>query len=522
MLRSCFLSDAVSLATLSSLRRVAYKPLIYYNCFNYGKYLRGVHREVQMAKRYKVLIGGEWLGDDWPGIDVVNPYNDEVIGVVPEASPEIVDKAVEAGQAGFKAISALPAYRRADILARTADFILRDKEEIATIIASEAGKSWKFAISEAERSAETFRFAAQEARNCHDEIVPMDASPVSAGRFGFYQRFPIGVIGAIAPFNFPLNLVAHKVAPALAAGNSLVLKPATKTPISSIKLAELLVEAGLPAGALNLLVGSGSKVGNRLVEDERLAMITFTGSPPVGREIKSRSGLKRVTLELGSNSPTIIAEDGDVDKAVSRCVVGSFANSGQVCISVQRIFVHASRYDEFLSKFVAATSSLKVGDPLDPACDIGPMISRVELKRSIEWLEEAVKLGAKIETGGKAVGNCLEPTILSGVTRDMQVMCSEVFAPIVSVLPCSSYEEALDMADDSVYGLQAGVYTSDINKAFKAIRRLDVGGIIINDVPTFRVDHMPYGGNKLSGLGREGVRYAMEEMTNIKMVCINL
>ncbi|HEY5975070.1 MAG TPA: aldehyde dehydrogenase family protein, partial [Geobacteraceae bacterium] len=322
---------------------------------------------------------------------------------------------------------------------------------------------------------------------------------------------------------FPLNLVAHKVAPAIAAGNALVVKPASKTPLSLLKLAELLEEAGLPAGILNVVIGSGATVGNRLVEDERLAMLTFTGSPPVGREIKARAGLKRVTLELGSNSPTIIEADGDVDKAVSRCVVGSFANSGQVCISVQRIFVHRSRYDEFLAKFVTATKQLVVGDPMDRHCDIGPMISAKELARALAWLDEAKDLGATVETGGNTVrGTCLMPTILTGATREMQVMCSEVFAPIVSLLPYDTFEEALAMADDSVYGLQAGVYTSDINKAFAAIRRLDVGGVIINDIPTFRVDHMPYGGNKESGLGREGIRYAMEEMTNIKMVCINL
>jgi acyl-CoA reductase-like NAD-dependent aldehyde dehydrogenase len=475
-----------------------------------------------MAKRYRVLVGGEWVGDGWPGVDVINPYDDSVIGVVPEASAAEVDRAIEAARKGAALMAELPAYKRSEILSRTADFIMRDREEVAEIIALEAGKSWKFAVSEAERSAETFRFAAIEAKAAHGEIVPMDASPVSAGRFGFYVRTPIGVIGAITPFNFPLNLVAHKVAPGLAAGNALVLKPATKTPLASIKLAELLSEAGLPAGALNLTVGSGVAVGNRLVEDERLAMITFTGSPPVGREIKARCGLKRVTLELGSNSPTIIEEDGNVDAAVSRCVVGSFANSGQVCISVQRIFVHRNRYAEFIDKFVAATRQLKVGDPLDKSCDIGPMISRKELDRSLEWLEEAKKLGATVATGGMAVGNCLQPTILTGVTTEMKVMCSEVFAPIVSVLPYDSFEEALDLADDSVYGLQAGVYTSDITKAFRAVKRLDVGGVIINDVPTFRVDHMPYGGNKESGLGREGLRYAMEEMTNIKMVCFNL
>ncbi|WP_298438624.1 aldehyde dehydrogenase family protein [Geobacter sp.] len=475
-----------------------------------------------MAKRHRVLIGGEWVGDNRSGINVTNPYDDSIVGVVPEATDEDVELAVVAARRGYREISALPAYRRSEILARTSDLIVRDREEIAEIIAREAGKTWKYALAEADRSAETFRFASLEARNEHGELVPMDASPVSAGRFGFYLRTPIGVIGAITPFNFPLNLVAHKVAPAIAAGNSLVLKPATKTPLTSIKLAELLTEAGLPPGGLNVVVGSGKTVGNRLVTDERLAMITFTGSPAVGAEIKARSGLKRVTLELGSNSPTIIDEDADVDAAVSRCVVGSFANSGQVCISVQRIFVQRGRYDEFMSKFVVATKLLKVGDPMDRESDIGPMISRVELERAVSWLDEAKALGAVVETGGGVIGNCLEPTILSGVTPAMKVVCSEVFAPIVSVLPYDTFEQALEMADDSVYGLQAGVYTRDIGKAFQAVKRLDVGGVIINDIPTFRVDHMPYGGNKQSGLGREGVRYAMEEMTNIKLVCINL
>ncbi len=475
-----------------------------------------------MVKRYRVLVGGEWGGDDRPGINVINPYNDQVIGVVPQSLPEDVENAVIAAGKGFAAMAGMPAYKRSEILEKTASLIARDKEEIAGIIASESGKSWKYALSEAERSAETFKIAAMEAKAAHGELVPMDASPVSAGRFGFYLRTPIGIIGAISPFNFPLNLVAHKVAPAIASGNAVILKPATKTPLTSIKLAELLMEAGLPAGAFNLVIGSGATIGNRLVEDDRLAMITFTGSPPVGREIKSRAGLKRVTLELGANSPTIIEEDADLDKAVPRCVMGSFANSGQVCISVQRIFVQKNRYEEFVARFVAATRLLKVGDPLDRGCDIGPMISRHELDRAVAWLEEARQLGAVVAAGGGVVGNCLEPTILTGVTKDMQVMCSEVFAPIVSVLPYDSFDEALDLADDSVYGLQAGIYTNDINKAFKAIKRLDVGGVIINDVPTFRVDHMPYGGNKESGLGREGVRYAMEEMTNIKMVCISL
>ena len=475
-----------------------------------------------MAKRYRVLVGGEWIGDDCAGIDVLNPYDDTLIGIVPEATPELVDRAIVAAQQGFKLIAAMPAWKRAEILEKAAGYMLRDKEEIAGIIAREAGKSWKFALAEAERTAETFRFASLEARNEHGEVVPMDASPVSAGRFGFYLRVPIGVIGAITPFNFPMNLVAHKVAPAIAAGNALVVKPATKTPLSLLKMAELLEEAGLPAGVLNVVIGSGKVVGNQLVQDERLAMITFTGSPAVGRGIKALAGLKRVTLELGSNSPTIIDEDADLAKAIPRCVMGSFANSGQVCISVQRIFVHSRRYAEFLAEIVAATRQLVVGDPMDRRCDIGPMISDVELQRALVWLDEAKALGATVETGGNRIGNCLEPTILSGVTPDMQVMCSEVFAPIVSIVPFDTFEEALDMADASVYGLQAGIYTNDINKAFQAVKRLDVGGVIINDVPTFRVDHMPYGGNKESGLGREGIRFAMEEMTNIKFVCFNL
>ncbi|MBP1727939.1 MAG: aldehyde dehydrogenase [Deltaproteobacteria bacterium] len=475
-----------------------------------------------MAKRYRVLIDGEWTGDDLPGIEVLNPYDDTLLGVVPEATPALVERAIVAAQNGFRAISAMPAWQRSEILERAAGFMLRDREEIAGIIAREAGKSWKFALAEAERSAETFRFAAHEAKNEHGALVPMDASPVSSGRFGFYLRVPIGVIGAITPFNFPVNLVAHKVAPAIAAGNALVVKPATKTPLSLLKMAELLEEAGLPAGVLNVLIGSGKVVGNQLVQDDRLAMITFTGSPAVGRGIKALAGLKRVTLELGSNSPTIIDADADLDKAVPRCVVGSFANSGQVCISVQRIYVHRNCYREFLARFVAATKQLIVGDPMDKRCDVGPMINGDEIARALSWLDEAKNLGATIETGGNRIGNCLEPTILSGVTPAMQVVCAEVFAPIVSVVPFDSFEEALDMADDSIYGLQAGIYTNDINKAFQAVKRLDVGGVIINDVPTFRVDHMPYGGNKLSGLGREGIRYAMEEMTNIKMICINL
>lgn len=474
-----------------------------------------------MHKRFNTLVAGEWIGDGLPRIEVVNPFSDELVGSVPATGRAELDKAIEAARKASLTMAAMPAYRRAEIMETVARLILRDREEVAEIIALESGKALKFALTEADRSAETFRFASHEARAAHGELVPMDASPVSAGRFGFYQRYPIGVIGAISPFNFPLNLVAHKVAPALAAGNTVILKPAPKTPLSAIKLAQLLMEAGIPRGALSVVIG-GTEVGEALVADDRLAMISFTGSPAVGRQIKAQAGLKRVSLELGATSPAIIDENADLDFAVARCVYGSFANAGQICVSVQRIYVHSCVYDQFMERFVTVVRTLKVGDPLDPDTDVGPMISRAELERALAWIDEARAGGARVETGGEALGNCLLPTVLSGVTREMKVVCAEVFAPVVSAVPFDDFDEALEMANDSPFGLQAGVFTNDISKAFRAIKRLNTGGIIINDVPTFRVDHMPYGGVKESGLGREGVRYAMEEMTNIKMVCFNI
>lgn len=473
-----------------------------------------------MIKRFRTLIGGEWIGDHLPVSEVVNPFNNIPVAIVPIVGREEVYRAITEARIASEVMAAMPAYRRSEILEKTSRLIIRDRDEIAEIITLEAGKAWKYAVAETARSAETFRFAAHEALAAHGGLVSMDASPVSAGRFGYYLRTPAGVIGAISPFNFPLNLVAHKVAPAIAAGNTVVLKPAPKTPLSAIKLAELLVEAGIPRGAISVVIG-GTEVGEALVADDRLAMISFTGSPAVGRQIKARAGLKRVALELGANSPTIIDTDSDLDFAVARCVYGSFANSGQICVSVQRIYVHHSIYEVFLKRFVTAVRELKVGDPLDPDTDVGPMISRAVLEQALAWISEARSAGAKVETGGEAVGNCLLPTVLSGVKRDMKVICAEVFAPVVSIMPFDDFDEALDMADDSPFGLQAGVFTRDIHKAFRAVRKLHMGGVIINDVPTFRVDHMPYGGVKESGLGREGVRYAMEEMSTIKMVCFN-
>jgi len=474
-----------------------------------------------MGKDYKMLINGKWLSSQ-ETFEVINPYNNEVLGTVPKASKEDVEKAVLSAEKALRVMAEMPAHKRSAILQKTSELIETRKEEIAGIIAQESGKAWKYAFGEAGRSVETFKFAAEEAKQHHGEIIPMDASKGSENRFGFYIRVPIGIIGAISPFNFPINLVAHKVAPALAAGNSVILKPASYTPLTALKLGEIMMDAGLPDGALNIIMGGGSTVGTWMVEDPRLAMITFTGSPPVGEFIKSKAGMKRVTLELGSNSAVLIDEDTDIDYAVQRSVMGSYANSGQVCISVQRIYVHENIYDVFLGKFLEATKKQVVGNPLDKKCDVGPMIDEGEAIRTEQWVNEAVEQGAKVLTGGKRNGTMYEPTVLTNVKPEMKVVAQEIFAPVVSVTPFSDFDEAVKMVDDSIYGLQAGIFTKNVNRAFRAIKAIDVGGVIINDVPTYRVDHMPYGGNKLSGLGREGLKYAMEEMTNIKMVCFNL
>ena len=336
------------------------------------------------------------------------------------------------------------------------------------------------------------------------------------------MRFPVGVIGAISPFNFPLNLVAHKVAPAIAAGCSVILKPASLTPLTSIKLGEIMMEAGLPPGGLNIIFGSGGTVGDWLVTDERVSMITFTGSPPVGKRIKEKSGLKKVTLELGSNSAVIVDENADLDLAVERSVMGSFAYAGQICISVQRIYLHKNIYERFKKDFLEKTSKLKLGDPLDKATDIGPMITEEDARRTESWVNEAVRDGAKILIGGKREGAFYSPTVLENVKPEMKVVALEVFAPVVCFIPFDDFSDAVKMVDDSIYGLQAGVFTDNIENAFQAIKGIKVGGVIVNDVPTYRADNMPYGGVKESGIGREGVKFAIEEMTDIKMICFNL
>ena len=473
----------------------------------------------QTTKQYQLLVGGEWITDS-STLPVVDKYTGEVIGTVPTASRETVEKAVASARSAFPDYSRTPAHTRFRILEKTAQLLDKNKEDIATMICREAGKAWKYSLGEVARAVETFQFSAEEAKRIHGETVPMDASTAGEGRMGYYLRRPVGVVAAITPFNFPLNLVAHKVGPGLAAGNTIVLKPASTTPLTAIRLGEILQDAGLPPGVFNIVAGSGGTVGGWLVADPRVSKISFTGSPPVGESIIRRAGLKKVTLELGSNSGTIIEPDANLDEAVPRCVVSAFANSGQVCISLQRLYVHQDVAAEFTKRFIDATAKLKVGNPLDKDCDVGPMIDETEAKRAEAWINEAVGEGAKVLIGGKREGRVLYPTVLGDVQPEMRVMCVEAFAPIVSIIEYASFEDAVKMVDDSPYGLQAGIYTNDIRKALYAVDHINAGGIMINDTCIFRVDHMPYGGNKMSGLGREGVKFAIDEMTNIKMVVI--
>ncbi len=452
---------------------------------------------------------------------VFNPYTGSLVAETPLAAQQDVAEAIGRAYAARETMARLPAYQRAHILNRISQLIDAQREELARLMVQESGKPIRYARGEAARAVETFTFAADEARRLHGETVPLDAAQSGVGRVGYYVRTPVGVVGAITPFNFPLNLVAHKVAPAIAAGCPIVLKPAPATPLTALRLAELAHEAGLPAGGFEVVVGDAD-VGRWLTSDPRVAMLTFTGSPPVARAISQAAGLRRVTFELGGNAAVIV--DAGVpltDDLINKLLVGSFAYSGQVCISVQRIYVHRTLYTAFRDRFTAGAGQLRLGDPMQPETEIGPLINDAAAERVADWLTTAAAQGATILTGGVRRGRLFAPTVLENVTPDMQVMCAEAFGPLVNLLPFDDFEQALAAADDSEFGLQAGVFTPTLTHALRAVERLNVGGVIINDAPTFRVDHMPYGGNKNSGVGREGPRFAIEDMTTLKMVVIN-
>lgn len=468
----------------------------------------------------KLFINGEWLETETYS-PLLSPYSGEVIAEIPVATVRETHDAIEAAYRARKEMASMPAHRRAHILETLSRLLEEREEEAAKIIALEAAKPMTTAKAEIARTIETYKFAAEEAKRIHGETIPLDAAKGGERRVAYTSREPIGVIGAITPFNFPMNLVAHKVGPAIASGNTIVLKPASQTPLSAFFIAELLHEAGLPNGVLNVVTGSGRVVGDTIVSDDRVNMITFTGSPAVGIGIRNKAGLKRVTLELGSNAAVIIDKGVDVGKITSRCVTGAFSNQGQVCISLQRVYAHEEVYDELVEKLIEATNRLHVGDPLDPKTDVSALISSNDVERTLQWIEEAKQNGAIVATGGKAEGNILYPTVILNADPFLKVSCQEVFAPIVLVNKVKSVEEAIDFVNDSRYGLQAGIYTENVHVALDAAEKLHVGGVMINDIPTFRVDHMPYGGVKESGFGREGLKYAIEEMTELKLVVWN-
>jgi acyl-CoA reductase-like NAD-dependent aldehyde dehydrogenase len=467
---------------------------------------------------YPMYIGGQAVTTSEPR-PVELPFDGSVVGTIYQAAKEQVEAAVGAAAAAAPAMREMSLDERSTILRRAYEKLLERHDEMAMAVSSETGKPIREARVEVERAASTLLFSSEEAHRLHGEVVPMDAHPGGKGRWAMTVREPVGVIGAITPFNFPLNLAMHKIGPALAGGNTVVHKPASTTPISAIKMAGIFAECGLPKGALNVITGPGGAIGDLLVFDPRVAMITFTGSVDVGLRIRNLAGMKRVTLELGANSAVILEDDANLDEAVPRCVTGSFAHSGQVCISVQRIFVQRKIRDEFVERFVAGARKLKIGHPHDPATDISSLITVGDAERVEGWIGEAVTHGAKLVTGGGRKRATIEPAVLTEVPADVSLSAREAFGPVVGVNSYETLEEAIARVNESQYGLQAGIYTQDIQKAFRAARQVHVGGFMINEVPQYRVDQMPYGGVKLSGTGREGPKYAIEEMTEPKLVC---
>ncbi|MGQ9631849.1 MAG: aldehyde dehydrogenase family protein [bacterium] len=468
-----------------------------------------------------MLIGGEWVDRD-EVIEVRNPFDGSLIDAVPRANEDDVERAIQSAVRGFEIMRDLPAHQRSRILSKTAELIRERSEEFAVMIAKEVGKTIREARGEVSRAVQTFTLAAEEAKRICGETVPFDAAIGGERKMGFYIRVPVGVVLGITPFNFPLNLAAHKVAPALACGNSVILKPSSVTPLTDLMLGEVMLEAGLPGESLNIITGPGSSIGDLLISDPRIRMVTFTGSSEVGVEIMRKAGLKRTAMELGSNSAVIVMDDADLPSAASRILVGGYAVAGQVCISVQRVIVHERVYKDFLDELVPLVKGLKVGNQLDEATDMGPMISEDSAKRAEQWIGEAVEAGARGLLDAKRDGALLTPTVLIDVSTDMKVFREEAFAPFVVVMPCEDLDEGIRLVNDSKYGLQAGICTRDIGRAFEASKRIEAGGVMINDVPAFRVDLMPYGGMKESGIGREGPKYAVEEMTEMKLVCFNL
>jgi len=468
-----------------------------------------------------MLIGENWIDKD-EKIDVRNPFNDELIDTIPSGDVADVKAAFEAAEEGLKINKNLAVHQRISILYKTAEIIRSRQEDFARVIATEGSKTIKEARKEVSRCIDTITISAEEARRVVGETIPFDSREGSENRVGYYYRFPIGIIVAITPFNDPLNLVAHKVGPAIAGGNAVVLKPATVTPLSALKLGEAFIEAGLPWNILNIVTGPASKIADVLVTDPRGRMISFTGGTEAGLDIVKKAGLKKIGMELGSNSPVIVMDDADLAQSVELSVSGAFWAVGQNCIGVQRIYIHEAVYDKFEKMFVERTKKMKVGYQLDEDTDMGPMISEEEAARVERWVTEAVKAGAELLTGGKRKGTLFEPTVFRNMPESAKLNCEEVFGPVVNFYKVSSLDEAISKANNVKYGLHGAIFTRALDNAFKAIRELDVGGVMVNDSTDYRIDMMPFGGVKWSGLGREGIKFALLEMTEPKVVCFNL
>jgi len=471
-------------------------------------------------KLYSPCIGGNFTPTE-KTFEVKSPYNQQVIAQCSLALSEELEEAILAAQRIEEEMAGMPSYQRQNILNGIANGMERERENLAKILCLEAGKPMKYSLGEVDRAIQTFRVAAEECKRIPAEVISLDWTPAGEGKEGIVKHFPVGIVAGISPFNFPLNLSVHKIAPAIAAGCPIILKPARSTPLSALELARIAYENGLPEGALSVLPMDRTS-GNQLVTDERFALLSFTGSPQVGWDMKNQVGKKRVVLELGGNAGVIVTQSSNIELAVNKCVVGAFAYSGQVCIHTQRIYVHEKVFEEFLEKFAAKTRQLKVGDPLEKETDISSMIDETNAIRVEGWVQDAVADGAKIYLGGKREGNYFPPTILTNTKPDMNVCAMEVFGPVVTVEPFTDYNEAIKMVNNSEYGLQAGVFTNQIDEQNLAFQKLKVGGVIINDIPTFRVDHMPYGGIKNSGIGREGVKYAMLDMLEPKLLVRNM
>lgn len=472
-----------------------------------------------MSNDYPMYLAGDWVQSS-EKLNVTNPYTGEIQGTTYQATRDQLNTAIEAAERSFEHLRGMAVYDRVSLLSALAARMREHRDTIARTISQEAGKPIRDAEVETDRGVFTVETAAEEAKRIAGDVMPLDLLPSSKGRFGIVRRFPIGPVAGISPFNFPLNLALHKLAPAMASGNPIVLKPPSKDPLTMLLIARLLDEIDAPRGSVSVLPMS-REVGDNMVEDDRFKLLSFTGSPDIGWDMKNRAGRKKVVLELGGNAGVVVDDDADLKFAAQRVKVGAFAYAGQVCISVQRVFVHERVYDEFKSLLVEQTKQIVTGDPLDRATDLGPMIDEKAAKRSEGWINDAVAGGANVVAGGKANGRFLEPTIIENAARESFVCSREAFAPLVTLFPVKSFGDAVRAVNDSIYGLQAGVFTNNLEHALHAFENIEVGGVVLNDIPAYRIDHMPYGGVKDSGLSREGLRYAIEDMTEMRLLVIN-